>query len=236
MHLLAAFSIYQHPIYFKVFTARQQFQGNSLTISQHTKRLPGFRTAFQIRHLQSLVNVKFPLFAVFSRAVIIIQPISQIRILLDLCHQRTSSNCMDRTRLNKKQIILSDRNLLQIIHKCPICNSLSHLPFGAVTLQTIHQLCISAGIQHIPHFRFSQLSLLVLPCILIRRMHLNGEIPFCINKFNQNRKLRHSSVTLSQILWVISQHLCQLHASKLTADHITRTVRVRRTFPGLCHG
>lgn len=115
LHFLA-YSIDKHPVYFKIFAAYQQLRCHPRTVLQNPQRLSRLCTAVKICHIQRLVDMQFSFLPVLSYAVVIIQPIGQVRAFLDFCNERTCPNGMDRACRDKKQVILVNRYILQILH------------------------------------------------------------------------------------------------------------------------
>lgn len=52
---------------------------------------------------------------------------------------------------DKEQIILVDGDLLQIFHHRAVCDRSAHLGLCAVLLESVDQLRLASGFQHIPH-------------------------------------------------------------------------------------
>ena len=100
VHLLPPLGVDDHPVHFKILTAGQQLRGNALPVFQHPKRLLRLCAALQVRHIQRLVDVQLPLFAVLAHTVIIVQAVGQVGVFLNLGHQRTGSDSMDGTSFN----------------------------------------------------------------------------------------------------------------------------------------
>jgi len=108
VHLLPPLGVDDHPVHLKILAAGQQLRGNALPVFQHPKGLLRLCAALQVRHIQRLVDVQLPLFAVLAHTVIIVQAVGQVGVFLNLCHQRTRTDGMDCPGLNKEQIILVD--------------------------------------------------------------------------------------------------------------------------------
>ena len=112
MHSLASFGVDNHTVHFKILAAGQQLRRHALPIFQHTQRLFRLCAAMKICHIQRLVDMQFPLFTVFTDAVIIVQAVGQVGIFLNFCHQRPCPDGMDSAGLDKEQVILMDGYLL----------------------------------------------------------------------------------------------------------------------------
>ena len=123
---------------------------------------------------------------------------------------------------------------MQIFHHRAVCNRPAHLGLCAVLLESVDQLRIASGIQHIPHLGLAQLSVFIFLRILVCRMDLNGQIFLGVDEFDEDGQSIFALVALAQILRMRSQHLCQLLPPELTAHHIAWAVRMGRTLPGLC--
>ena len=111
---------------------------------------------------------------------------------------------MDRTCLNKEQVILMDGHLLQVSHHRAVRNGLADFFLCAVLLESIDQLCIPSGIQHIPHLGLAQLAVLVLLCVGVGGMHLYRQVFLGIDEFDKDRQRIFALMTLAQILRMCS--------------------------------
>ena len=123
---------------------------------------------------------------------------------------------------------------MQIFHHRAVCDCPAHLGLRTVLLESVDQLRIASGIQHIPHLGLAKLTVFVLLCVGVGGVYLHRQIFLGIDKFDEDRQSILTLVALSQILRVRSQHLCQLLPIKGTAYHIAGAVRMGRTLPGLC--
>ena len=95
---------------------------------------------------------------------------------------------MDCPGLNEEQIILVDGDLLQIFHHRAVCNCPAHLGLCAVLLESVDQLRLASGIQHIPHLGLAQLAVFVLLCVGIGGMHLHRQIFLGVDEFDKDRQ------------------------------------------------
>ena len=95
-HELQKHGIIQYPVHFKILAAGQQLRGNALPVFQHPKGLLRLCAALQVRHIQRLVDVQLPLFAVLAHTVIIVQAVGQVGVFLNFGHQCTGSDGMDK--------------------------------------------------------------------------------------------------------------------------------------------
>ena len=93
-----------------------------------------------------------------------------------------------------------DGHLLQVLHHCSIHNCLADFFLCAVLLKTIHELCVLAGIQYIPHFRLAKLPVFMLLCEGVGRMHLYRQVFLGIDEFDKDRQRVFTLMTLTQIL------------------------------------
>ena len=141
---------------------------------------------------------------------------------------------MDRACRDKKQVILVNRYLLQILHHRTFCQCLLHFFLCAVLPQTVDQFCIPGCIQHIPHLRFSKLTMFLHLCIVIIRMHLHRQILSCIDQLHQDWQRCFALMPFSQILRVGFYDRSQLHFVKRSTTHSTYPIRMRGTFPCFC--
>ena len=133
--------------------------------------------------------MKFSEISVFVPSVIIKHSIRQIGIFLYFSDQCSCANCMHRTGLNKKHIILMYFYFLKILFYRPLLQTAPELFLIHIMIKSIYQLCILRCIQHIPHLRLTKQLMLHFPCISIIRMYLHRQVLFSVNKLDQYRKL-----------------------------------------------
>ena len=141
---------------------------------------------------------------------------------------------MDRSRFYKEKIPLPDRNILQISGQLSFFDCFPDFFLCAVSSESVHKSGILCRIQHIPHFRLAQLSMLMFLCICICRMHLHRQIFPGVNKFDQQRQFRTPHMTGSQICRISGKHLPQRLSGKFTLCHKAWSVRMSGTLPRFC--
>ena len=133
--------------------------------------------------------MKRPFFSVFPDAVIIIQPVGQVRALLHLRDETPAADCMNGSGRNEENIVLSDRHPLQMLLKSPVLRSLPHSAPVHVMREAIDQIRAGSCVHDVPHLALAELSVFMLPCVCIIRMHLHRKIGGCIDELDENRKL-----------------------------------------------
>ena len=114
---------------------------------------------------------------------------------------------MHGSGLDEKDLILFYRNMTQKSHDGFVLKSFFHFFFGRILGKTVDNLGTLRGIENIPHFRFTQRTVLVFPRILIIGMNLNGEVFFRINQLDQNRQLSVFVCIAAEHLGMFGQNL-----------------------------
>ena len=172
-------------------------------------------------------------FSVLSHSSVIIDTVSHIGILLNLCNQDAGSDGMDRTGLNEEDVSLLYRHCIKHLQKCIFLNSSGKFFLADLRLKTIVEKRVFLGIHHVPHLGFSVLAL-IFQGIPVIRMDLDGQILLCVDKFDQNRKITEPSAVGSKDffscrLYVLFQCLSGIR----TVYNRRRTVRMTGQFPCL---
>ena len=138
---------------------------------------------------------------------------------------------MHRSGWNQERIVLGNGNALQIRFQCSLCQRLPQ-PFRCHGVpESIDQTGIRLCFQHIPHFRFSVLSVFILLCIGIIRMHLHGQVFFRINQLDENRKFSLWVGICSQIFRMFLQHRPQRFPCCCTGIHHAAPIRMCGALP-----
>ena len=148
---------------------------------------------------------------------------------------------MNGSGRNEENIILSDRYPLQMLLKSSVLRSLPHSVPVHVMGEAIDKLRAGSRVDDVPHLALPELSVFMLPCVCVVRMHLHREIGGCVNELDENRQLaffhrlrhafgrmraEHPRILLQQLMECFVRILCKERES----------VRVRRALPGFRKG
>ena len=118
--------------------------------------------------------MQLPLFAVLARPIVVIQPVGQVGIFLNLRYQRTGSDGVDGAGGNEKHIVFSNGYPLQILSQGAFGDGSAKGGRLRVPTQAVDQAAVFGCVQDVPHFRFPQLAVFVFPGVGIVRVHLDG--------------------------------------------------------------
>ena len=75
------------------------------------------KNRYPVCHCQSLLNVQIPLSPVLSHPPIVVNPVGDIGILLNLRNENVFSNGVNRTRFNEKHISFLNRHCMKYLQK-----------------------------------------------------------------------------------------------------------------------
>ena len=142
---------------------------------------------------------------------------------------------------NEENIVLSDRHPLQMLLESSVLRSLPHSFPVHIMREAVDKLRAGSRVDDIPHLALPELSVFMLPCVCVVRMHLHREIGGCVNELDENRQLpffhrlrhafgrmraEHPRILLQQLMECFARILCKERES----------VRVRRALPGFRKG
>ena len=142
---------------------------------------PAFDQRHSVGNSDCLLYMQIALFPVFSNPVIvkhtkccigIVNPISDIGILLYLRNQDILSDCMNRTRLYEQNISFLYWYCIEHFQKCVLLDPSCKFFFADFFFKSIIKKRFFSGIHYIPHFCFSILSF-IFKGISVIRMNLN---------------------------------------------------------------
>src|SRR5699024_6433441 len=177
-------------------------------------------------HIKRLVHMQFSLFAVFADSAVVVNPVSDVGVLLDLCHQNALADGMDGPRLDKENVAFLYRYLVEYFQKSVFLNALCKLFPADLPFKSMVQEGSLIGIHHIPHLCLAILSLM-FQRIRVIRMHLDREIILRVNKLYKNRKiLKTGAVRPEHFPAVFFNVLSQRFARIATVCNIGRSVRM----------
>ena len=144
--------------------------------------------------------MQIPLSPILSHPSVVINPVSDIGILLNLRNENIPANGMNRSGLNKKHISLLHRHSMEHFQQSILPDPLGEFLPGYLPLKAVIKVCLLPGLHHIPHLGLAILSL-ILQGIPVIRMNLNRQIILSVNKFGQNREIPETSAVLTQHLF-----------------------------------
>ena len=164
--------------------------------------------------------------AVLILTLEIVDTISHIRGLLNLCHKTAGTDGMDTTSRDKEHITRADFITSQYIGNRVVLHHLLILFRGYPLFQTAIQLGTGRRFQNVPHLRFAT-TLALTVSYLVRRMYLNRQILTGIDEFDQQRELIAKAlvVLLAYQEFLLSyDKLIQAHALKRAIGHNRLTI------------
>lgn len=122
---------------------------------------PAFDQRHSVGNSDCLLYMQIALFPIFSHSPVIVNPISDIGILLYLRNQNILSDCMNRTRLYEQNISFLYWYCIEHFQKCVLLDPSCKFFFADFFFKSIIKKRFFSGIHYIPHFCFS-----ILPFIL----------------------------------------------------------------------
>ena len=177
--------------------------------------------------------MKVPLFSVLADSSVIIDPVSDIGILLDLSNQDSFTDGVERSGLNKEHIALFDGHRVENLEKGILLDSAGKLLAGYFLLKPIVEESSLLRVEDIPHLCFAVLTF-VLQGKTVAGMDLDRQVVLCVDEFGQDGKLAESSAVCAEHLHALSvQVFLQRFSGVWTVHDHRRSVRMAGQFPRL---
>ena len=175
-------------------------------------------------HIQRLRQFERSFPPVVPYSVIIIQPVREIRVFLNLRHNRIAAHGMYRAGRNKRYVSLSHLIMLQVLRQSAISDRSTDT--RGIHLFVPSQIdCSMVRRRHdVPHLRFTQ-RVFMLNRILIVRVNLNREIVNCINELQEQRELVSEGLiyfTSHQLIHIDLQQILKRVTGMRTIRHHRR--------------
>ena len=180
--------------------------------------------------------MKRSLISVFIHTVVIIQSVGNVGTLLHLRKQSPFTDTVNRSGLYKVNLILLNRNSAKKIRQRFVPDGFFHFFPACISRKAIDYFAAGCRVENIPHFRFTQRSVLICRSICIVRMNLNGKVILCIDQFDQNRKFTAVIRIASKHLGIFFQYFRKSFPPENSTSDQGHACRVRRTFPGFRKG
>ena len=179
-------------------------------------------------HVQRLFRVQCAGLAVRTHAPVVVHAVGHVGVLLHLGNDDALADGVQRAGRDKEAVPLMHRHSIQHLGQGVIFDTLRKLLFGNFVVEAVVQARPRLAVQHIPHLGFAVL-MFIFQCVVVGRMHLNGEVILGINKLRQNRELLKFIAVGAKAAGVGGNILRQRAAVR----QVTRTVRVAGKHPRL---
>ncbi len=109
----------------------------------------------QVRNIERLVDMQFPLSSVLINSVIVKHTVREVRALLNFHDKAAAADCVHSPRRNEKDIVFMYRDFLQELQNRPVSKSLPQLLFRNVAVETVNQASVFGGVGDVPEFCFA---------------------------------------------------------------------------------
>ena len=104
----------EHTLHLEIFTSGKKLQSEAAPVAQNAHRLARLPGCIQIRRLQRLFDMERAPVSAFVNPVIVIEPVGHVAALLDLGHQDTGTDGMHGSGLDKEDVVLFDRHMIEL--------------------------------------------------------------------------------------------------------------------------
>ena len=140
----------------------------------------------KIGHVQSFFNVQRTQLAVCSPSAVVVDAVSGVGVLLDLCQQDPRTNGVQRTGRDKVQFSRLDLHPIENFCQGLVVDPLFEFRLGHFLFQSVVQGSVGCRIYDVPHFRLAGFSLHPHGVVVIG-VHLNRQVLFGIDQLDQHR-------------------------------------------------
>ena len=108
------FCVQEHAPDLEIFASAEHLIGPAGAILQYTHRLLRLRRRMKVSDRKRFLDVELSFLSVFADAVVVVQPVGEVRALLDFDDQRAGANRMHRACLHEADVVLVNRHFLEV--------------------------------------------------------------------------------------------------------------------------
>ena len=187
-----------------------------------------------VRHGQRLLDMQVPFLPVLPHSPVIIDPVSDIGILLDLRDQDILPDGVDGPRLDEEHIPFLHRDFVEHFCQCIVPDPLCELLPADLPLEPVIEKGSRSGFHYIPHLCLSVLAF-IFQRISIVRVDLDGQVLLRVDELDEHRKIPEPPAVLPEDPFSFCPDIFFQRLSRPGAfrDH-GLPVRMAGEFPGLC--
>ena len=187
-----------------------------------------------VRHGQRLLDMQVPFLPVLPHSPVIIDPVGDIGILLDLRDQDIFPDSMDGPCLNKEHISFLHRNFVEHLRQRIIPDPLCELLPADLPLEPVIEEGSRPGFHHIPHLGLPVLAF-IFQRIPVVRVDLDRQVLLRVDELDEHREIPESPAVFPEDPFPFCPDIFFQRLSRPGAfrDH-GLPVRMAGEFPGLC--
>ena len=179
-------------------------------------------------HIQCLCHMQCTGLSVRTDTAVVVDAVGHIGILLHLGNDDALADGVQRAGRDKEAVPLMHRHSIQHLRQSVVFNALLKFRFGDLVVEAVVKICARLTVQHIPHLGFAVL-VFIFQCVIVGRMHLNGEVILGINELRQDRELLKFVAVGAKAAGVGGK----IRRQRGTVRQVTRAVRVAGKHPRL---